>query len=1084
MNNNMVYSFQVFIYFFVNIFIIHFSSFLSIPAEFFHMKTKILTHYSCLLSNLLKYIYDPRNVTIVSFYFVILYCSGCSPKQDVDTHEIIFTAPSESKQPAKNSEMIPKDENLKPDSKASLSSIWESMPTPVMASYPSKSDPHSKHPIPSVSQMASYNNSTGMIPIVNAVWQAGNLNGLPADFDMPYPDDEYRQERNFSKSLHLRHPSEFPPFLEPGKVLVIHLPKLPPDLYILHVATTGGNEEEEQDLGFYKTEAYERRVLRIRFNDYLLWQRSLAPFHAVSRVVINPNKFLETENLITLENPGTHPLPLDAVWLSPQHPVDYPIFVALDKGEWLNRSESKWVRTVILHLAAPTTMPTQESETEESPPQKSASLPDDQIIPANHPEDFPKAWKRVQLRYSLLKELGHQDLEALNSWVRPLQDALQRGMYPVARISGDNETQASLDTAVFLFGEVISMWTLPDNKQADEWEKEIKKRVPTATVLKNRTQHNPDSSFHLETRTVWQGMDLSIREGKETALEFRSNQKARIHPFLNKQALYLRHPYQDSFRPQSVNQESSWIFSSIAEWTMLRNRAVLSQGGGPGGIYFPDGSDRTGKYWQTIRPVFRFGTPFSTPGVANLIPTDSGQRQVFSYWAVAENDSYDVQVICSTPFGNTAGKVVLELPVPWSGPTRILHHSTETHWKRGKAANQSSIEVQTEAVKIQYPGQSSAKGWVRYEFAQKGMHVLELQPMGIQGYRNINAPVSIGFGKLAKTKNLFNIEKGPPPPWWSKMELGRQSPMFWAGTEKVNLETDVPATKGGTPDWVPQIGFHNPVPKTYKAVAPLSNISSRFQFLDPGASTPQAVRMSFKQRIAQKADAVGIWVRAHRPPGFVSEFDSFNAIPSTRFYMGKLPLRQKIEIEYDSWHFISSPAHFWEDSKTEYDPTLIFWPDEDQKHQPILEVNSFAAYGLQLEEGVEKSGKCLGFARKRENGGWAFLIVGSPGKTAFWRERLEVFIDAESIQHVEDVTLRITAEHPDDPPPENVDYTMNWQEHAFLLETQIPRMPPSPTDWYRKRILEDFPLIGHQLNNPKLSAVLFNEVPESDGERP
>jgi hypothetical protein len=44
----------------------------------------------------------------------------------------------------------------------------------------------------------------------------------------------------------------------------------------------------------------------------------------------------------------------------------------------------------------------------------------------------------------------------------------------------------------------------------------------------------------------------------------------------------------------------------------------------------------------------------------------------------------------------------------------------------------------------------------------------------------------------------------------------------------------------------------------------------------------------------------------------------------------------------------------------------------------------------------------------------------------------------------------------------------------------FPKMPPPPTDWYRRRILEDFPLIGYRLYDERLSAVLFNEVREGE----
>jgi hypothetical protein len=114
----------------------------------------------------------------------------------------------------------------------------------------------------------------------------------------------------------------------------------------------------------------------------------------------------------------------------------------------------------------------------------------------------------------------------------------------------------------------------------------------------------------------------------------------------------------------------------------------------------------------------------------------------------------------------------------------------------------------------------------------------------------------------------------------------------------------------------------------------------------------------------------------------------------------------------------------------------------------------------------------------------ALLVVGLPGKSAFWSQRLESRIDAGRIRHIEDEPRVISAESPDDPPPEEVRHEFTWQENARMLEVHIPQMPLAPTGWYRNRILEDFPLIGQLLHTETLSAVLFNEVRKPTGEKP
>jgi hypothetical protein len=364
------------------------------------------------------------------------------------------------------------------------------------------------------------------------------------------------------------------------------------------------------------------------------------------------------------------------------------------------------------------------------------------------------------------------------------------------------------------------------------------------------------------------------------------------------------------------------------------------------------------------------------------------------------------------------------------------------------------------------------------------MHVFELYPAELADRRRIQAPEAVGFARLMDTRNLFNPGKEPPPSWWSRKEMGEKFSYNWRPSGSVNLQVEVAATLDGAPGWEALKGFHALQPKTFSGVAPLSDTSTRFQFREARPGEPQVMRMFFKQQIAPKADAVGLWIRAHRPPGFVREFDAFNANPIARFYLGKLPYRQLIEIEYDRWHFISSPARLWTESSTDYPPALLFWPSEKEAFQPILEVNSFAAYRLSLEDGIDTPEKTLGFVRERKDGTLALLVVGLPDKSAFWSQRLDRYIDSGRMRHVEDAPRIVSAESPDDPPPEEVRHKLTWQEDARILETHIPRMPPPPTEWYRKRILEDFPLIGYRLDTKNLSAVLFNEVREKDGDKP
>jgi hypothetical protein len=587
----------------------------------------------------------------------------------------------------------------------------------------------------------------------------------------------------------------------------------------------------------------------------------------------------------------------------------------------------------------------------------------------------------------------------------------------------------------------------------------------------------------IENRTFWQGFDLSIRDGRRRARYFDGSTSSNVLPSERNTALSVSFMRHEGFRQDWSGSAADWAFNSVAEWLMRRETSVILMGGYPGGPYFPDGSDRPGDLWHFLKPLLRFGGPDHRVGTANIVPTGPAANPVFLHWAVADNGRDSVQVVAHTDIGKQAGEAVLELPVPWSGLTRLVHHATVTNWNRNATLDQETFMVELDAIEVANPGDSHAQGWIRTPFQMNGMHVFEFYPAHRTDTRIIQVPDELGFAQLSGTRQLFSASTEPPPSWWSRKEMGRHFSSSWRATGPVSLQVDVPATLDAAPGWQPLVGFHRLYPTTFSGVAPLSDTGTRFRFLEAKPGEPQVLRMFFKDRIAPKADAVGLWIRAHRPPGFVREFDAFNANPIARFYMGKLPQRQLIEIEYDRWHFISSPARLWADSSTDYPPALLFWSAREEAFQPVLEVNSFAAYQLSLEEGIDTPEKTLGFVRERADGTLALLVVGLPGKSAFWSQRLDRYIDGESMRHVEDEPRIVSAESPDDPPPEEVRHQIEWQADARLLETHIPRMPPPPTEAYRKRILEDFPLIGYRLNSEDLSAVLFVETREEDGEK-
>ncbi|MDF3131238.1 hypothetical protein P0Y35_18685 [Kiritimatiellaeota bacterium B1221] len=257
---------------------------------------------------------DPFKILILIFLYVSLTgCSPSVPEYDVEP---------KPKQP-RESELnrVPKSANeirteVSTETPNNLSSIWDSLPLiptpePLTTSIPQKPDK-------AVRYFPEAEPDGNVQLIENAVWQAGYLNGLPADVDSSFSVGEYASERDFASAIHINQPNELPPFLEAGQVLVIHVPELPPDVYVLHVATTGGNKEEGGSLGFYQLETYHRRFMILRLNDVKIWQKTLPPFHSISRAVLNPNNLRIDGNLVTIENTGMSRFLLKSVVASGQ----------------------------------------------------------------------------------------------------------------------------------------------------------------------------------------------------------------------------------------------------------------------------------------------------------------------------------------------------------------------------------------------------------------------------------------------------------------------------------------------------------------------------------------------------------------------------------------------------------------------------------------------------------------------------------------------------------------------------------------------------------------------------------------------
>jgi len=1023
-----------------------------------------------------------KRTLLLSYVLTVILLAACSPAVREEEAQPVTPDPVNTVV-LPTATPIPKSittDNIEPT--LALDSIWDEMPLlPTPAPLPTSAVPT---PDPELSNRFFPNGKPEgvVLPTPGAVWQAGHLNGLPRGVDSPFPASEYTSERNFAQSVHLHDPNQLPAFLETGQSLVIHLPTLPPDLYVFYVATTGGTEEEGKGVpGFYSRESYRRRFLRIRFNDRIVWQRTVPPFHALTKAALDPTRLHVDGNTLVLENLGTHPIPLDAVWIAPHRLDDRPMYVALDQGEWLNQEDSGWVQTVVVHAdGSPSSTP--KGDTPHIRP--NPVLPEETLVPIPFAGDLPAAWRRVGLRFRLLEEQGYPDIELLRAWAVPLREAVYRGSFPLLQLETLPENPNTLEAAAYLYGEIVQTWILPGHSTSEIFSQILRQRIPAAKILYSTAFSSALEFPTIRSKQYWWGFDLSVSDGRRSTRIFAGSTLPAQLPSAGNTVLSPHFSWLEAFKPVWTGERAGWATNSVAEWMMRRETPVILRGGYPGGPFFPDGSDRAGDLWWWMKPLTRFGSPAHKPGVANIVAYGPDTNPVLLHWAVADNGSDSVQVLAHTPAAAASIKGTIELPVPWTGPTRMIHHATTFDWTSRPKEERDSHQFTAEATEIENPGDSKARGWVRHDFRMRGMHLFELYPVEGRNDREIHAPEEVGFKHIQETRELFNPSSEPPPSWWSRKEMGEKFSHLWRPSGAVNLQVKVDATRDGAPGWDTLKGVHQLIPKTFSGVSPLSDKSTRFQFREAIPGEPQVMRMFFKERIAPKADAVGLWIRAHRPAGFEREIDPFQANPIARFYLGKLPQRQLIEIEYDRWHFISSPARYWAESSTNFPPALMFWPSEKETFQPVLEVNSFAAYRLSLEEGVDTPGKTLGFVREREDGSQALLIIGLPDRPAFWSQRLENIIDPKTVQHVEDAPRVVSAESPEDPPPEEVRHDMEWIEESRLLEVHIPRMPPPPTNWYKQRILDDFPLIGWMMQNSELSAVLFNEVRETGRKSP
>ncbi|MDA3873264.1 MAG: hypothetical protein PF795_04825 [Kiritimatiellae bacterium] len=888
----------------------------------------------------------------------------------------------------------------------------------------------------------------------NAIWLAGVIDGGPPDLGENGNPDADGMMAGANSVRHITNPAELPSFIAPSQRLVLHLPGFPPGSYRVSVATTGGSSETLKE-EYLDREKFFHRSLTVRWNDHLIWQRWQPPVFSIARAAVPPLSLSAESNLLVLENSGTQVLLLDAVWVDPVPDEGVPFYASLEDAHWLNRGDSGWVRNTRLILTLPTT------ETSWETPKNIQA-----ISPPKTVEGLPDAWQETLARYRHLGEEYPELAEAFRPWMWKAAQAVSRGMMPSVEIRAEsgNSTNDSFHVVAFIFGGLFHNWFLSGNLATTESLAMLRELSPGGQIITSRPRSEADSHTVVRFPQSFSGLlqehSTSYRQYFDGKLNLAELNTA-LSATLTLRGLFRGYAW------STQSYHSDEFFSAAGDYLMVNDRPLVVHGGFPGSPFFPAGDDTPGLMWHYLKPLFRFGGPDHFKGVANLTPDSPGSGIERSSWAVASNGRDSVQVLVRNHIGLNDRRVNLELPVPWTGPTRVLHHSVRSAWSSTEIPENKLARRVVEAVG---DGQT---GWIRIPFGLQGIQMFELAPEHVHSPRRIQAPEKIGFSELQEVKTLFDVSRQAPPPWWSRIQMGAHFFAYWRYSGDVSLEVDVAATRDRVPDWAPFKAIHIALPEEVKAVSPLRDTSTKFHFGDPVENVARILRAGYNSRSTYKGERMGIWLRVHPPPGFQRKFDAFNAIPRTKFYMGKLPYRQLIDVEYGTWYFISSDAKLWRQSVSKYNPYLMFWPADPVDGNPVIEVNAFEMYQVKLEDGDITPEKCMGFIQRDSNGNLLVLVLGVPGKPAFWRQRLTNLIDVNRLKHAVDKELLTTADTTEEDPPELVRHRVRLLEDSKILEIEIDTMPPPPSPSHLRKIEKAYPLLQNVVANRGLGVFLM-----------
>lgn len=909
-----------------------------------------------------------------------------------------------------------------------------------------------------------------VIPLPEAVWQAGWMNGRPSEVGAEIPPDEYGPHQPETKTIHLYDPNLLPPFLEPGQTLLVHLPKLKKKIYRINVGLSSENRSTKYRK-FTTSESVMSREIHIRWNDRLIWKQRHAPLYAIVGGVVSPDEIRSEGNTLSIYNSGTKATALDVVWIEQLQRKRGPYGIILRDGEWLNRNDSAWVKQVLLHVS----MPSGIGETD--------VFPWDPQTPEHEINQISALWPEVANRFRNLNNLNYPDKEILKQWIPQLRQALNRGMLPSVYVDKLlREHPQNLKSAGYIFGGIVQFWVLDLQTFVKPILEQIQSTTPDAIIYTERWMEAEGLPVPMEMK-AWDAFEYLYLFGGAHRKYFEKDIGEEDFIRLSEnRALQLKFSDLRAYDYSNQNYHCIDFHKSLVEGLMYSQHTAIVQGGEPGGPFFPSGSDMGSHHWNILKHVFRFGGPEHRKSQANLLPANQSLDLGSSTWAVADNGKDSVHVLIHNPTTRKGHEAILEVPLPWSGPTHIIHHQVSATWSASTKSeiltSLSTEEVPTFSNEEFSAGNSEYRSWFRHPLKLQGMHLLELSPEGTkEKARVINAPEVVGYDALEQTDRLFTISRRPPPPWWSRENILLHHRTQWKAYARVPLNINVDATLGNSPDWQNVEGSHLQVETAFPNTSPLQGKSTRFTFPEDANETRGFVYALYDAEPLQNANLLGIWVRALPPADFDPPPDWYRTAPPARFYIGHFPKRQLIEIEYNTWVFLISPAAEWDGPYYLNDPRprIHFQHDPKTTQHPIVEINDVSAYTYKTKNEGGAPTSTLGFVRETESGKLAILLVGVPNKKGIWRQRLDRGVNVNHLEHIVDEALVVSAETPEEDPPESINASIQLHESSNVLEIEVQAMPIPPSDALLEAIKAEFPLIAPKIEETKRSAVLWIE---------